>query len=358
MAIHPDIEAVSTYSPTAEAHSAAADRAGAKRRIDLPPFPIGWFAIAFSGELTPGEVVPKTFCGQEVVLFRESSGRAAVLDAYCPHLGAHLGFGSTVSEGGLRCPFHGWQWSPEGKCVNMPYGGRISPGAKTRSWPVAEQDEVILVWNGAEAPTWQMPAFSDRRWTAPRTMVRQIRSHPQEILENSVDFAHFRFVHRTHMMKATAEPYQDGPVFDVRVEADPQAVEASMQLPDDILLDGSAVCHGPGLGFASLSLKGMSTGLQRLYATPIDGEIIELRGVVTLEVSDDSDDQDAYLNLLAEQVIENWAYDINIWANKCYQAKPLLNRSERLIPEFRRWYSQFYTGGAHDEPGPQRLKRV
>ena len=358
MAIDPAIDDVSTYSPTAEDRSANVDRGQTRRRIDLPPFPTGWFAIASSSDLAPGDVAPKTFCGHEVVLFRKPSGRPVVLDAYCPHLGAHLGFGSTVSEEGLRCPFHGWQWSAEGKCVDMPYGGRISPGAKTRSWPVAEQDEVILVWNGSKAPTWQMPTFSDRKWTAPRTMVRQIRSHPQEILENSVDFAHFRFVHRTHMMKATAAPDQDGPVFDVRVEADPQAVDTSMQLPDDILLDGSAVCHGPGLGFASLSMKGMSTGLQRLYATPIDGETIELRGLVTLEVSDDADDQDAFLDLLAEQVIENWAFDINIWDNKRYQSKPLLNRSERLIPEFRRWYSQFYTPGAYDQTPPPQLSRV
>jgi 3-ketosteroid 9alpha-monooxygenase subunit A len=104
----------------------------------LPPFPTGWFAIAYSADLKSGEVTTTTFCGQEVVVFRDSSGRPAVLDAYCPHLGAHLGHGGTVSDEGIRCPFHGWLWSPEGRCVDMPYGGRISPGAKTRSWPVTE----------------------------------------------------------------------------------------------------------------------------------------------------------------------------------------------------------------------------
>jgi hypothetical protein len=64
------------------------------------------------------------------------------------------------------------------------------------------------------------------------------------------------------------------------------------------------------------------------------------------------------LDLLAEQVIENWAFDIKIWDNKRYQPKPLLNRSERLIPEFRRWYSQFYTPGAYDQTRPPQLSRV
>src|SRR5262245_21520613 len=109
----------------------------------LPPFPTGWFAIAFSADLVSGAALTTRFCGQELVVFRDSSGRPAALDAYCPHLGAHLGKG-TVCDEGIRCPFHGWLWSSQGRCLEMPYGGRISPGAKTRSWPVAEQDDVIL----------------------------------------------------------------------------------------------------------------------------------------------------------------------------------------------------------------------
>ena len=54
------------------------------------PIPNGWFAVAFSKDLVDGEVERVRAFGEDLVLFRTRSGRAAVLDAYCPHLGAHL----------------------------------------------------------------------------------------------------------------------------------------------------------------------------------------------------------------------------------------------------------------------------
>ena len=48
----------------------------------------------------------------------------------------------------------------------------------------------------------------------------------------------------------------------------------------------------------------------------------------------------------AERVFQNsqvgWAADIEIWSHKTYRDKPLLSSAERLVPEFRRWFSQFY----------------
>ena len=70
----------------------------AKRELehDRIPMPNGWFAVAFSRDLVPGEVKRIHYFGQELVLFRTRSGQVAVLDAYCAHLGAHL------AEGGQR----------------------------------------------------------------------------------------------------------------------------------------------------------------------------------------------------------------------------------------------------------------
>ena len=60
------------------------------------PFPIpnGWFALARSDEVGPGAVLPVRYFGRDLVVFRTESGRPAVLDAYCAHMGAHLGIGS------------------------------------------------------------------------------------------------------------------------------------------------------------------------------------------------------------------------------------------------------------------------
>ena len=74
------------------------------------PYPNGWFAVAFSRDLIPGEVKSVHYFGEDLVVFRNRSGEPRVVDAYCPHLGAHLGEGGRVIGDSIRCPFHGWQY--------------------------------------------------------------------------------------------------------------------------------------------------------------------------------------------------------------------------------------------------------
>ncbi len=316
-------------------------------RIDLPPYPTGWFAVALSEDLTPGQVLPRQYFGRELAIFRDRGGSVAVLDAYCAHLGAHLGHGGTIHDGCIRCPFHGWEYDLDGVCVRMPYGGRVPPAAKVRSWPVVEQDDVILVWHDPDGadPSWFMPSFADRIWTRPRTMTRLIESHPQEILENTVDCAHFRFVHESHMMRPVIAIEFDGPTFELPIVSDPTASVEAFRLEGSVELAGSSFCHGPGLAAATLGVPGVGMPtLQRLYATPVDGEQIELRGLVNVDVVDDGAAAEQWADVIAPAVIENWDRDIPIWEHKRYRARPVLNSSERLILAFRRWYSQFYTG--------------
>ena len=62
------------------------------------------------------------FLGENFAVFRTANGVASVLDAYCPHLGAHLGIGSRVVGDCVECPFHGWQFRGEdGQCMKIPY---------------------------------------------------------------------------------------------------------------------------------------------------------------------------------------------------------------------------------------------
>ena len=92
-------------------------------RVDLP-IPSGWFQVLYSNELEVGQAKPLEYFDQELVAFRTESGQAKVVDAYCPHMGAHLGYGirdqaghgSAVVGESIVCPFHGWAYDGEGKC--------------------------------------------------------------------------------------------------------------------------------------------------------------------------------------------------------------------------------------------------
>ena len=188
-------------------------------RIPLP-LPIGWFCIGTSDSIAPGEVRSLHYFGRELVLFRGDDGTAHTLDAYCPHLGAHLGVGGRVEGGTIRCPFHGWRFNGEGACVSIPYAQRIPPGAETRSWPIRERNGLVFVWYHpwGEPPTWEVPEipeWGDGSWSEPIEREYRVRSHPQEMAENIVDPVHFHTVHGTpNTPKMAAEI--DGHVFRAR----------------------------------------------------------------------------------------------------------------------------------------------
>ena len=106
------------------------------------PFPVpnGWFVVAEAAEIEPGEVRALHYFDRDLVLYRGADGTPHVMDAHCPHLGAHLAVGGRVEDDCIRCPFHGWKYDGgAGKCVEIPYGEvtTIPPKAHPRVVPDA-----------------------------------------------------------------------------------------------------------------------------------------------------------------------------------------------------------------------------
>ena len=110
------------------------------------PMPNGWFCITRSHELKKGEVKSLKFCEKEIVAFRTESGTLAVLDAFCPHLGAHLGKGGCINGETIECPFHAWRWGEDGKCNDIPYSKDIPKGAEAKSWVSKEDSGFVYIW--------------------------------------------------------------------------------------------------------------------------------------------------------------------------------------------------------------------
>ena len=103
------------------------------------PFPVpnGWFIVAEAKDLLPGEVRSLYLFGRDLVLYRTAGGVPRMVDAHCPHLGAHLGVGGKVEGECLQCPFHGWSFGEDGQCVDIPYSDspHIPSTAHARSFP-------------------------------------------------------------------------------------------------------------------------------------------------------------------------------------------------------------------------------
>jgi cholesterol 7-dehydrogenase len=87
--------------------------------------------------------------GLDVAVFRTEHGDVGVVEAYCPHLGANLAAGGIVEGDTLVCPFHGWEFNCDGKCVKIPYAKdptKTPAEARVKKYTSMEINDQILVW--------------------------------------------------------------------------------------------------------------------------------------------------------------------------------------------------------------------
>ncbi|RJP67510.1 MAG: ring-hydroxylating oxygenase subunit alpha, partial [Comamonadaceae bacterium] len=100
--------------------------------------------------------------GEDLVAFRDSSGQVGLVDHACPHRGAPMVLARN-EEGGLRCIYHGWKFTVEGRCLEMPAepaNSRMPSAMRIGSYPVRERNGVLWTYMGpdpAQAP--QLPSL-------------------------------------------------------------------------------------------------------------------------------------------------------------------------------------------------------
>ena len=107
---------------------------------------MGWYVVAASDEIAPGTVLGRRYFDRELAIYRSRSGVVSVVDAHCPHMGAHLGRVGRVEGELLRCGFHGFKFDGTGTCVATAYGSPPPQGARLTKWEVREQNGYILSW--------------------------------------------------------------------------------------------------------------------------------------------------------------------------------------------------------------------
>src|SRR5271156_1636432 len=79
-----------------------------------------WIPALVSSELAPdGAPLRLKLLGEQLIAFRDSSGRVGIMDQKCPHRCASLFFGRNEHDG-IRCVYHGWKFDVEGNCVDAP----------------------------------------------------------------------------------------------------------------------------------------------------------------------------------------------------------------------------------------------
>ena len=156
----------------------------------------GWYWALRSSELKRGRTASLNFLGRELVVYRGEDGRVVALDAYCPHMGAHLAEGKVEGDS-IRCLFHYWKYDPEGRCTEIPCLPFTDFVPRIRPWQVTEQYGLIWIWAGAtpRQPIPFAPELAGQRcdYRLGRSFVKAC--HPNVMMINAIDAQHFNSVH-------------------------------------------------------------------------------------------------------------------------------------------------------------------
>jgi nitrite reductase/ring-hydroxylating ferredoxin subunit len=342
-------------------------------------FPTGWFIVAFGSDLAAGQVKRAHYFGEELVLFRTSSGQVHVLDAYCQHLGANLGVGGEVEGENIVCPWHGWRWRGDGTNALIPYSKiGCKNNVRIRSYPSVEWYGFILAWHErhGRAPYWQPPVLPELETDEyyplhPHTqMLNRVKVHPQMIIENAADPYHVQYVHKAANPATTASFEVSGYHLHATVNAHFGGGRAKTWLTPNGPVDAKIIYDNYSLGLGVVRFPSdLVATVQVTGQTPVDEDYTDYF-YTQASVREPGDTGDvpsgraARFLALQQEVIKQ---DFFTWENMKYLEKPNLAPEEAHdYAALRRWAHRFYPGAqssptdfgytAEGEPDPVAAK--
>lgn len=349
-----------------------------------PRHPYGWFAPLRSADVGRGRPTSFSFMGNDLVAFRDERGDVGVLDATCPHLGAHLGHGGEVVGGCLRCPFHKLDFDRRGQCTGAEqhYDPERVRHVRTRAWASSERFGVIFVWHGADPsrPAWENPldALDGDGWTDPITNdgLPLPGVEPLWVAENIADVAHFRTVHRWELAEVIDPPreHRDG---SYRIAAnvvwrlgaqsrDPRVRALGRWINSPFRFDLAIL--NPGIAAAEATLTAAQGGLRvrtLVLVNPVGERDAHLRVVVSVRRSLDAPwirgaerllgarPEDLLARLFLAIGTEDFRADAEVWRHRKHLVAPVLVKGDGPLIDFRRWSTRFWPGD--DAPAASRV---
>ena len=179
-----------------------------------------WYPIARGTEIVADQPLRVELLGMPFVAFRDEDGDAHVLADTCVHRGSSLSAGS-VRDGCVICPYHGWQYGGDGKCVKVPSLGDQKPPARAKvdSYPVQERYGIVFAFLG-DLPEDERPPLHDIKeygtegWKT-QLYVYDVACNYERSVENGLDPIHNEFVH----------PLQGAPMMSPEQQRKPTPVE-------------------------------------------------------------------------------------------------------------------------------------
>src|SRR5690242_10991209 len=158
-----------------------------------------WIPFLLSWEVEPdGRPERVRLLGEDLIAFRVSSGQIGLIQNNCPHRGASLFFGRN-EQSGLRCVYHGWKFSADGRCMDMPNepDSLAKHELRATAYPCVERAGVVWTYMGPHAPPPPLPALEwldlpDAQLVASK---RVQDTNWVQAMEGDIDQSHLSFTH-------------------------------------------------------------------------------------------------------------------------------------------------------------------
>jgi phenylpropionate dioxygenase-like ring-hydroxylating dioxygenase large terminal subunit len=161
-----------------------------------------WIPALLAAEIPEPDCPPVRvqLLGEQLVAFRDTSGRIGLLDELCSHRTASLFFGRN-EECGLRCAYHGWKYDVEGNCVDMPSepeSSSFKDRVKQTAYPGVERAGIVWTYMG---PPGTEPPLPELEWALLADDQRFVSKRWQDsnylqAMEGGIDSSHVSFAHR------------------------------------------------------------------------------------------------------------------------------------------------------------------
>lgn len=157
-----------------------------------------WHPVARLDEFDEKPIIPVRLLGLDVVLWRVGDQYHAWQDL-CVHRGTKLSLGKIVDDDLLMCPYHGWTYNQEGKCVRIPAHPEQKPPAKAKVKRYQTRQGYGLLWVCLGEPVGDIAPFPEHEIAEYVTAVcdpaRHVQANGPRLIENFLDAAHFPYVH-------------------------------------------------------------------------------------------------------------------------------------------------------------------
>jgi phthalate 4,5-dioxygenase oxygenase subunit len=170
-----------------------------------------WLPALLSEEVPEpdGDPVRVRLLGEDLVAFRDTSGRVGLIGEFCPHRNASLFYGRNEACG-LRCLYHGWKVDVSGNILEMssePAESGLAAKIRHRSYPTHEAAGFVWAYLGpsSEMPAFEPPVFQPTPDTRVAICKVIVNCNWAQILEGAIDSAHSSTLHASDMVPASVD---------------------------------------------------------------------------------------------------------------------------------------------------------